>query len=107
MPEPDLALVAVARFGEPRPDRAFLVIEVADSSLAVDRTDKAEIYAAAGVAEYWIVNIPDRAIEVHTEPEPLRGAYTRLSPYRMGDKVTPVAFPDVLVDVGGLFGAGP
>jgi Uma2 family endonuclease len=105
MPEPDLTLVAVARFGEPRPDRAFLVIEVADSSLAVDRTDKAEIYAAAGVAEYWIVNIPDRAIEVHTEP--LRDAYTRLSPYRIGDKVAPVAFPDVLIDVGGLFGAGP
>src|SRR5215207_1738921 len=44
LPEPDLALVAVARFGAPRPDRAFLIIEVADSSLENDRTVKAELY---------------------------------------------------------------
>jgi Uma2 family endonuclease len=101
MPEPDLAVVATAQFGEPHPDRAFLIIEVAESSLEEDRTDKAELYATAGVPEYWVVNIPDRSIEVHTEPS--RGAYARVTPYRMGQKAAPVAFPDVLVDVGELF----
>src|SRR5262245_47298037 len=105
MPEPDLAVVAVARFGQPHPDRAHLIIEVAETSLEEDRTDKAEIYAAAGVGEYWVVNIPDRTIEVHTEPS--RGAYARVTPYRAGERVSPAAFPDVSVEVGTLFaGAG-
>src|SRR5262245_28913891 len=45
MPEPDLAVVPVARFGQPHPDRAFVLIEVAESSLEEDRSDKAELYA--------------------------------------------------------------
>jgi Uma2 family endonuclease len=103
LPEPDLAVVSLARFGAPRPDRAFLIIEVADSSLEHDRTVKAEVYASAGVSEYWVVNIPDRTIEVHTEPS--RGAYTRLTPYRAGQRLSPAAFADVVVDVGDLFAA--
>lgn len=101
MPEPDLAIVAVARFKDPHPKSAFLIIEVADTSLEEDRIDKAHLYAEVGVPEYWIVNVPDRSIEVHTDP--LRGAYTRLTPYRQGDKVAPAAFPDVFVDVAALF----
>jgi Uma2 family endonuclease len=46
------------------PEDSALVIEVSDSSLAYDRTVKAAIYAAAGVPVYWIVNIPDRVLEV-------------------------------------------
>jgi Uma2 family endonuclease len=102
LPEPDLAVVAIAGFKEPRPERAFLVIEVADSSLDDDRTIKAELYASAAVPEYWVVNVLDRSIGVHTEPS--RGAYTRVTPYRHGDPVAPRAFPDVIVDVGQLFG---
>jgi len=49
-----------------------------------------------------VVNIPDRAIEVHTEPS--RGAYARVTPYRIGQKVAPAGFPDVLVEVAELFG---
>ena len=100
-PEPDFAVVAVAGFNSPHPQRAFLIIEVADSSLEDDRTVKAEVYASAGIPEYWILNIPDRSIEVHTEPS--RGAYTRVTPYRRGDRVAPAAFPDVVVDVAALF----
>jgi Uma2 family endonuclease len=100
-PEPDLAVVAVARFGEPHPQRAFLIIEVADSSLEDDRTIKAGVYASSGVPEYWVANILDRSLEVHTEPS--RGAYTRVTPHRQGDRVAPAAFPDVTVDVAALF----
>jgi len=45
-----------------------IVIEVSDSTLAFDRSDKGRIYARAGIPEYWILNIPDRQIEVHTQP---------------------------------------
>ena len=102
MPEPDLALVAVAGFGAPHPDRAFLIVEVADSSLEEDRHEKAEVYASAGVGEYWVVNVPDRTIEVHTEPS--RGAYARVTPYRRGEAVAPGAFPDVTISLSELFG---
>jgi Uma2 family endonuclease len=101
MPEPDIALVEVGRFGRPHPIHASLVIEVAETSLEEDRTEKAELYAQAGVPEYWVVNIPDRSIEVHTEPS--RGAYTRVTPYRVPEKVAPGAFADVTVDLGALF----
>lgn len=101
MPEPDLAVVAVSRFGEPHPDRAFLIVEVAESSLQDDRGEKAEVYATAGVAQYWVVNIPDRVIEVHSEPS--GRAYAIVTPHCAGEKVAVAAFPDVVVDVADLF----
>jgi hypothetical protein len=45
------------------------VIEVADTTLSRDRGIKLRSYARAGVREYWIVNLPDARIEVHTDPE--------------------------------------
>jgi Uma2 family endonuclease len=71
-PEPDLAIVTgsprdyLKRHPE-RPDIALL-IEVADTSLVEDRTDKARIYARAKIPTYWIVNIPDMQVEVYTDP---------------------------------------
>ena len=71
-PEPDLAVArGQARdFLErhPGPGEVPLVIEVSDSSLARDRGLKARIYARAGIPNYWIINLVDRVIEVHTEP---------------------------------------
>ena len=71
-PEPDVAVVRgpIRRYAtsHPRPDDAALVVEVADSTLARDRTLKARLYARAAVPIYWIVNIPDRQIEVYTDP---------------------------------------
>src|SRR5262245_28451011 len=66
-PEPDLAVVredpAEYITRHPGPADIGLVIEVADSSLPSDRSDKARIYARAGIAVYWIVNVSDRQIE--------------------------------------------
>jgi Uma2 family endonuclease len=47
---------------------AVLVVEVADASLDFDRERKRRIYAAAGIPEYWLVNLPERRIEVYREP---------------------------------------
>lgn len=71
-PEPDLALVrgtaATFRARHPRPDEIGLLIEVSESSLLRDRQDKARIYARDGIAVYWIINLIDRRVEVHTRP---------------------------------------
>src|SRR5262244_816416 len=69
-PDPDRYLQA-----HPRADQIFLVIEVADTSLAYDRTRKARAYAASEIPEYWIVNLPDRRIEILTAPEPAAQHY--------------------------------
>lgn len=102
LPEPDLAVVKTGYFKDAHPDRAFLVIEVADSSLAFDRREKAELYARAGVPEYWVVNIADRIIERYTEPA--GGSYARVTPFRSGEAIAPLGFPDVGVRIDELFG---
>jgi len=69
-PEPDVAVVP----GEPRdyrdahPARPVLIVEVSLSRLGFDREHKGSLYARAGIADYWIVNIPDRRLEIHREP---------------------------------------
>jgi Uma2 family endonuclease len=52
----------------PGPRDVALVVEVADSTLSYDRSTKRRIYARAGVTTYWIVNLVERQVEVHTEP---------------------------------------
>ena len=79
-PEPDLAVVP----GSPRdyphhPRTALLVVEISDTTLDFDRGRKREIYACAGIPEYWIVNLPERRIEVHQFPA--GGDYTHAVSY--------------------------
>ncbi len=71
-PEPDVALVRgnpeqYAR-RHPGPQEAAIVVEVADVSLRRDRTTKKRIYARAGIPDYWIINLPERRIEVYGDP---------------------------------------
>lgn len=68
--EPNLALVAGPERFDGHPRTAALVVEVAVSSLDLDRARKAELYAEAGVGEYWIVDVAGRAVEVRNEPGP-------------------------------------
>ena len=102
LPEPDIALVEPRPFWNAHPDRAFLIIEVADSSLRFDRHEKAEIYAQAGVPEYWVVNLAAETVECHTEPT--GGDYSRVTTCRRDDVLRPVAFPDVGIRVAAIFG---
>src|SRR5262249_41507271 len=72
-PAPDLVVVrgdrADYRTRHPSPSDVAMVIEVSDSSLAVDRM-KGVAYGSDGIAEYWIVNLVDRCVEVYTSPDP-------------------------------------
>lgn len=71
-PEPDLAFVRgdenTYRDHHPTPADIGLLVEVSDSSLAIDRHDKGSIYAANGIPVYWVVNVIDKVIEVYTQP---------------------------------------
>jgi Uma2 family endonuclease len=93
VPEPDIVVVRgtwrdyVRR--HPEPADTALVLEVSDSSLYEDR-GMADIYAAAGVAAYWIVNLVDRQVELHTDPSP--------TGYRSRQLVTPGQDVPVVVD---------
>ncbi len=101
-PEPDLAVVpGTARdYVDHHPTSASLVVEVSDSSLEYDRTRKARIYAQAGIAEYWIVNLVDGALEVHRSPEPT--GYGARSRHSKGDVVSPAGAPGASVAVADL-----
>jgi Uma2 family endonuclease len=92
-PEPDLAVVCgdertyAAR--HPLPADVGLVIEVADSTLLGDRADKGRIYARAGLAVYWIINLIDRQVEVYSSPlsSGPSPAYGQRIDYGAGDQV--------------------
>ena len=103
VPEPDLAVVPAENYRDAHPSRAFLIIEVADSSLKFDRQEKADLYARAGVPEYWVVNLADRIIERYSEPT--SGAYARVTPFRSGETVQILAFGDVGVPANEVFGS--
>ena len=69
-PEPDVAVVRghARDYPDGHPAEPVLVVEVADSTLRLDRRAKLPLYARARVPEYWIVNLVDRVLEVHRAP---------------------------------------
>lgn len=103
-PEPDVCVVrgTIPDYDHAHPDTALLVVEVADSSLVQDRLTKSRIYAAAGIPEYWILNLRDDCVEVHRAPDPDRRLYTDRHVARRGERLTLVAFPDAAVAVDDL-----
>jgi Uma2 family endonuclease len=100
-PEPDVALVPPGRYATSHPDRAFLIVEVADSSLAHDRETKARLYAAALVPEYWVLDV--RARTVHVFDDIVDGRYSRIRAFAESSALSPKAFPDVSLSVAQLF----
>ncbi len=92
-PEPDFALISKDKplSSSNHPTEADLVIEVADSSLAFDRSRKSRLYAESGVPEYWIVNIPGRCLEVYREPKDQ--VYSSLQKLSVEETVSPLKVP--------------
>jgi len=89
-PEPDLAVVP----GRPRdyaahPTTADLVVEVADSSLDFDTNEKRLLYAAAGIPEYWVVDVNGRQLLVYRDPRD--GDYAPPQALNPNDAITPLA----------------
>jgi len=107
-PEPDLAVVkgAPRDFNE-HPATALLVVEVSESTLAYDRTRKASLYARAGIADYWIVNLAERCLEVYREPradtaQSYGFGYGAFVSRAAGDSVAPLHLPGARIAVADL-----
>jgi Uma2 family endonuclease len=100
-PEPDLAIVPKDEPRGDKPSHATLVIEVSYSSLRLDRTAKASIYARAGVAAYYVVNVAERTVETYTRPDGI--GYTDVTVHRDDERVGVPGFPDVSFSVRELF----
>ncbi len=103
-PQPDLMLLKPSATDYtdelPAPEDILLLVEVSDSSLSYDRGRKLHAYARAGIPEVWIVNLSDEAIEIYREPGLAGYGFTETR--RAGQKVSPLAFPDVQVDISSL-----
>jgi Uma2 family endonuclease len=104
VPLPDISVArgtnANYKDHRPRPGEIGLIIEVADSSLELDRRVKSQIYAAAGVPDYWIVNLPERQIEVHRDP---RAADSGIVAYQSREVVPATGKVELVLD-GRRFG---
>ena len=105
-PQPDIALLRRRadryRTGGPGPENVFLLVEVADTTLAEDRQVKIPLYAAAGIAEAWIVDLKAGRLEVYRRPSAL--GYRDHIQMRRGDVVTIEAFPDIAFTVDEILG---
>ena len=85
-PEPDFSIVKINRVRGRHPSGAdvLLVIEVADSSIAIDR-EKAAIYARAGIPAYWIINLPEMRVEAYDRVNPIAGEYESIQIHHEGE----------------------
>jgi Uma2 family endonuclease len=97
VPEPDVAVLPGQQsdYDRAHPTTALLVVEVADTSLLQDRLTKAAIYAAAGIPEYWLVNLRDDCIEAFRAPEPTASRYGTTLVAKRGERL----------EIGALSGA--
>ena len=101
-PQPDLALL------RPRADHyaqalptaidVLLIVEVSDTTLGYDRTEKLRLYARHNVPEYWIVDLQAKRLEVYREPH-ARG-YSRKLEFDAKDTVSPQAMPQAKIPIG-------
>jgi len=100
-PFPDLEVVSgtYRDYSDQHPSSALLVVEVADTSLSFDRSNKAIAYTA-GIPEYWIINLPDRAVELHRSPTGNRYASKQSIPE--SGVITPLFAPGTVISVKDL-----
>jgi Uma2 family endonuclease len=110
-PQPDVAVVAGPfRTHFANSTTALLVVEVSDSTLYFDQHRKMSLYAAADIQEYWIINVPDRVLEVYRRPVPDPTAefghpYASRTVLSVSDTVSPLAAPHAVVAVADLLPA--
>jgi len=105
-PQPDIVVARrrddYYQLGHPTADDVWLVIEVADSSLHLDRTIKVPLYAYARISEVWLIDLAGRAVTAYTEPDD--GGYGAVRIARPGDSLTPCMIPDLTITVSEIFG---
>ena len=108
-PQPDIAIVRLRTDSEltshPGPADVLVVMEVSDSTLDFDREVKSKRYAAAGIPEMWVMNLPGDCIDRLDQPGP--AGYARHTVFRRGEQISPAALPDLELAVEDLLPPRP
>ncbi len=104
-PQPDLAVLtqpcSAYENANPGPSDIRLLVEISDTTLAFDLGVKARLYARAGIAEYWVVDVMGRRVVVHRDPR--AGAFQTVTSHKAGEKVEPLAAPGRSFSVNDAF----
>lgn len=105
-PEPDLAVIAEIKdeYGKRHPygNEVLLVIEISDSSSRYDSVTKRDLYARAGVPEYWVLDIQGRQLIIHRDLE--QGVYKSIRVAAEQEDVAPQAAPDRSISLAKVLG---
>ncbi len=93
-PQPDILVLRSPaeryRRRHPAPDDILLIIEVAGTTLKTDRTLKLQLYARAGIPEYWILNLAKNSLEVYRKADGEEGRYLEMTTLGEGESAVPV-----------------
>ena len=102
-PEPDIAIVqlptTIYRQHHPFPQNIYFLIEVSNRTLNKDLKQKIVTYARNGIFEYWVIDLKNKKLIVHTQPQ--NNIYARVEEYQFGT-ITPQSFPDLNIDLSKL-----
>jgi Uma2 family endonuclease len=108
-PEPDLAVIqGLPQDCPSKPSWALLVVEIIESARNHDRSTKQRLYASNNIADYWIINLDDRQLEIHRNPaadryETYTHRYKDVRILTLDEAVTPLALPAISIPVSRLF----
>ena len=105
-PEPDIVWAKPQDYTarHPAAEDVLLLIEVAESSLEFDLGEKAVLYATAGIAEYWVVDLVERKLVVHRDSR--NGVFNTIESFGRESTVSPRALPIVRLQLQRLFRSG-
>lgn len=105
-PQPDVSLLVPRKdlYAQRHPEahEILLAIEVSDTTLEDDREVKIPHYAATGVRESWIVDLQGERLEVYRRPT--KSGYRSVRRLRRGEKLSPLAFPDLTITTDDILG---
>ncbi len=106
-PEPDIAIVQINENEyvdhHPRAEDMLLIVEVADTSLDFDTNEKAQLYAKAGVGDYWVIDINSGVVYIARDPKD--GNYQQFFSLNHSDTVELLMMPGITVHIAQLFPA--
>ena len=102
-PEPDIAIVrlpeSIYDTHHPYPEDIYWLIEISNETLTKDLEQKTITYARNTIAEYWVIDLKNNKLIVHTQPQ--HNSYSQIVEYKSG-VVLPLAFPDIAITLNRL-----
>ena len=100
-PEPDIAVVKIDSLDyadhHPTPNEVYLVIEVADTTFKKDCETKGKAYAAAGIVDYWVLDVINRQLHVFREAS--ENGYKSEVILKENESISPLSFPDLSINI--------